>query len=666
MAQATHRIMEELDDANLVKLSDEHTMKGKIKQRGVKRGQLTKYMRKYNDELPETVVDLNVAIKKVKRMQDSVNILDTEIDSFIVTSDRWSANEYASECEWMEYYQDLSDNLIVRLECKLDELQRPIVAQDAQQNVGGNNVNASNNLHSNRLKLPQMELPTFDGRPEMFEQFIVSFEQSIQRFSLSEYEKFSLLVKQVSGAAKMIIDSVRPDEQTYSVAKDLMTKAFSDKTCQIFSVINRLTSIEFSSIEKSFEWISEARTLAAQVKRLQIDGNCVVQYFLWNSLPEFVKTQFMNVNNVSKPDLDSILDTAFDVFNRLRDTPSTSSKQRTAVALTTNFAKSADNFNNYNSSYAGKSDSCALCEFENISDSGHKILNCPKFSSPDEKLSIINKAGGCVRCGKLNHNVTSCRFRFSGKCKNCGTYHAYFLCSQKVHKNSNVKASGKKYEGKNVPKSTDKNLKPKSVEANIVQYNVMSVTSNENIIPTFTAEVGKFPNVRCMFDPAAQITFASQNLLNKVKYKVIDNNIKVNISGFNISKTTTTKLVELKLKLNNKVSPYNIKAIIVPEIRSKVNTNIDDLVKSFNDADIKLADGYLSSEYESVVDILFGVDNVHMLPVHSCSFGHGDLSAVFYCCQGVMLAGNVDTLRMNVPHLNAVKKFVDDFDSYFR
>ena len=662
MAQSMHSKLEAADKLNLGRLKDEHVIKGKIKQRGVKRSQITKFANKLGAHQLNTVHDFKCAISKLKGLQETVRNLDSEIDSFIVSSDNWEQDDYELECEGMEYYEDRTNEIIIDLESKLEQLLHPQANNNTPNLVGNSNLNGN---ASNRLKLPHIELPQFDGQPELYEQFIVGFEQCIQKYSLSEFEKFYLLLMQVSGSAKTILNSIRPDEQTYTVAKELLSKAFSDRTCQKFSVIKKLINIKFASGNDSYRWVSEARTLATQVERLRIDGKSLMQYFLWNSLPDYVKAQFMNITNNSKPDVDSILDSAFEVFDRLRELPLDSSMRdsnnvnhvsRNTVALTTTLDKSL-----HDSGKPKNSSVCALCEYENVSNKSHRIIDCPEYKTAEEKLVVIKKAGGCERCGKLNHCISECKFRFSGKCLKCGKYHAYFLCTVKSDKTPN----NGKYTGarKKVP---EKKVTVRNFDTNIVEYNVMSVNSNDNIIPTFTVKVGNTKNVRCMYDPAAQITFITRSCLDKVNYSIVDSNFKVNISGFNSSKIMQTELIELKMKLNNNITPHNVRAIVVPEIRTKVNDDIDDIIRGFNDAGIPLADRRLGREYGRTVDILFGVDNVHLLPVHSCSFGHEQITSIYYTCQGVMIAGSLDKLRMNISNLSCVSKFIKDFNNCFK
>ena len=69
---------------------------------------------------------------------------------------------------------------------------------------------------------------------------------------------------------------------------------------------------------------------------------------------------------------------------------------------------------------------CSLCDSLGISSFDHKIMNCPKFSSPISKLSKIKDLNGCTKCGLLNHTIKQCRFKFKFKSKFCSEWHAHF------------------------------------------------------------------------------------------------------------------------------------------------------------------------------------------------------------------------------------------------
>ena len=152
-----------------------------------------------------------------------------------------------------------------------------------------------------------------------------------------------------------------------------------------------------------------------------------------------------------------------------------------------------------------------------VSVSDHAIGNCNKFKSAEEKFNFIKQCKGCTRCGLLNHVRENCRYKFSGKCYKCKSFHAHFLCF------NNSKAKPK---GNNNSKDTEKTTA--GISANVENFSVMNACENSNnIIPTFTANFESQPivSVRCMYDTAAQTSFINENAFKKLSCKVIKSKI---------------------------------------------------------------------------------------------------------------------------------------------
>ena len=122
----------------------------------------------------------------------------------------------------------------------------------------------------------------------------------------------------MSGPAHQIVRSVPDGDDAYDVAKQLLSDAFSDKTLQQFSVIDRLLNLKLCNISDSFAWISEVRIIKEQIERLNIVANTFVQYFLWTGMSLKFKQQFMLTCNSSKPSLDDMINKSFEVFDRIK------------------------------------------------------------------------------------------------------------------------------------------------------------------------------------------------------------------------------------------------------------------------------------------------------------------------------------------------------------
>ena len=636
---------------NKLKDSDEDCLI-KFKQRSGKRQSITKCINAIRDNLPSSDEDLDFYMNKLNNFKVDILKLDKFIEEYMIKNKKWSDVAYAKQLEVCEGYIDRIDITLYKLKSKKSRLVNEVVTSSTQ------------NLPS--LKLPQLQLPTFDGKPERFKSFIDNLEQILGKFSLTPYERYTYLRQQVTGVAKQILESLPEDSLTFNAAKSLLEKAFSDKTVQQFSVINSLCNLQLNSKDKIYSWISEARQLAQQLEKLNISSEVFAQYFLWNNMSEYFQKIFISITNSSKPTLSQIIDNSFEVVNRLGSASSpnyTDSSSSLTLATKVNYPNQ-NNSNSINEAFSNPEQKfnyksgCWLCKSNN-----HKIHNCKTFQTPEAKLNKISELKGCTRCGYLNHTVSNCKFRFSGKCKNCNKFHCFFLCvNDKKDKNTKLIKSNRSSENPIVEPVV------KETHSCEVEFQVMTTSvSSDIIIPTFTANFFKRGNgsleARSMYDPASQSTFINEKLLSKIKHKIIRKDVSIKISGFNESKLVKTNIVEAEIQFGSKLRKFI--AIVIPEIKAKIKCKeIEILKKSFAELGVILADKFLGDD--GSVDLLLGVDNAHILPIQSCSFGFKSKpSLIYYCAAGVMLAGNIDVLKSNLPNLYLVKSFIEKFNRNF-
>lgn len=629
-----------------VSRSKDPQLKVKIKQRSAKRQSLTKTIATLTSSTLEDECEIVFLIDKLETLKASLLELDTVIEELMLTGELWSADDHAKQIDLCDSYADKLGANLSRLKLLLRDKQ-VVTSVDSH-------VTTRVPSQLSRLKLPEIELPKFSGQPELFEKFIVSIEDILGKFNLTQFEKFSYLKQRVSGPALQILNSVPITSNVYDDARKLLSDAFASKINQQFSVIEQMVHLKFDA-KNPFQWVAETRSLVDQVNRLEINSDVFCQYHLWKSLPEAVKCSYMNITNCSKPALDQILKHSFEVLERLKNATSSLTEPRVSHPSLPNKSSMATDVQYAKSSKTSQGKICWLCE--SVRDpraADHKIANCPVFNTPEARLTKIRSSGGCVKCGWLTHDASSCKFNFRSKCRICNTNHAFFLCT-KVTKPSSGPAADS-------ASQCASHLAPKPKSTNVVEFNVMETQTNENIlIPTFTALSNK-TSLRCMYDPASQTTFLTERAASRLKARVVKRNVRIKIAGFNATKVLTTKLVEFPLQLKKRVT---VTAVVVPEIRTRVNTcGLEELITKAKELKIPLADRMMRPDDPGIVDILLGVDFAQILPVHSCSFGNSShLSLVYYCSQGIMLAGDVTVLRRNLPHLHLVKTFMRKIDS---
>jgi len=625
------------------------------RQRGAKRQSVTKTINTIRGSSALNEANINFYIDKLTELKSDLIKLDGDTESDMIVNTSLSQYDWEQHSESCEAYQDNIGLTLTLLKSELKRLSTATVRESGSEQSGSNSSSLP------KLKLPEVQLPKFDGKPENFEKFMDSIEKLLGKFALTQFEKYHYLLNHVTGPARLIVESVPYGNNNYDVAKQLLSDAFSNKTNQQFSVIESFIKLKLDCDTHPYGWVSECRVLVQQMIRLDITGEIFAQYFVWRSLSDKLRQQFMSVTNKSKPELKDILDNAFNVIDRIGEGRD---KLRTGV-MSRNFDESTTLATNVKVPSKSKPISyrncCWLCDSTNDPQAAkHRVHNCKKFATAEAKLSHIKSLGGCVKCGLLNHSVSECKFNFAKTCDNCGSSHASFLCTNKTKAKTNDKQ----------PKGAGQKQN-RETSANLVEFNVMPTSnSSDIIIPTFTVNLpsknNKTFDARCMYDPASQTTFITEFAIKKLKYKVIQPNLKIKITGFNGSKTYESKQIEVFIKLNDKLK--KIKAVVVPYIRSRIKSSLFGTVCSeFKAQNLPLADKHLTDrKLNGRIDMLLGVDAAFVLPVHSCSFGTSDrLSTLYYCSAGLMLAGNLSDLVHNFDSLPNVKQFIDCLSGTF-
>ena len=370
-----------------------------IKQRGFKRQSLTKSLNAVTQQPPLSLNNIEFYIDKLQNLKQNITKLDNDIDRLILAENQISDADYEGQVVICETYMD-------NLNLTLTSLKMKRAALTVTEYISVTN----NNLQLPKLKLPNVELPWFDGRPVTYDKFIDNFETILNKYNMSQFEMYNYLYQQVSGAARSIVSSVPRSDNCYNVCKELLKDAFSSKIILQFSVIHRIKDLKLTSTSGFYNWISEVRVLTEQMASLE-NTDIFLQYFLWKGLSLEYKQQFIAANEKSKPSLKEIVDSAFAVLERMSDSKlfvnsntdcDINFKLENATAMATDVLYKAVN-------PVTRVSSCSLCEAGNYWDArNHKLSNCPRYATPELKLSRNKELKGCVKCALLNHTIDKC------------------------------------------------------------------------------------------------------------------------------------------------------------------------------------------------------------------------------------------------------------------
>ena len=609
-----------------------------VKARGHLRTQITKL----TDKVQATVSDSSRTEKLswLTRLES----FDSEIKKYDreVNEEGWSESKDADKLSLdLDTCDSYSQKIAVAISLLKDSL-----SNDDQALHSPAALFAHTPTRLNKLKLPEIPLPTFShARDENLTHFLRNFDSSIDKYELSSYEKFIYLKKQLKGDPLVLVNSLSGTDQSYENARALLEEAFARTVTQQFDAIKRLSRLRLTPGSSPFEFVSEMRSVQDLFRDLDVGIDTVLQYFVWNGMPNALQNQLITICNNNNPSMQQINDNIFKAIDRFKEIKEryrydSIQKAGTPQAQVANFATNVNYVKDH--SVARKVSFCSLCSVAGGSrESSHSTKDCPKFKTPESKRDRLLSLNACVRCGYSNHSDANCHFKFNKPCFHCNGKHMTFLCVQGKPKSSGSNSS----EGKKEPKvSSGVVWAETALDGNV---------GNQVLLPTFTCEI-MGQTIRAFKDSGCQPNFILDSLADELKLNILDNDFPVTVNGFNESKRYVTKIVSVPLTLNGKV--VSVHAICVPEIRTSLSLpGLRQIAKVFKSKGYRLADKFLhESDCVSNIKFILGNQNVEILPEKQIPFGLARPSVYSETSLGVLLFGDVTVLRDNLIHLTDI------------
>ena len=561
-------------------------------------------------------------IDKLETLKGELKLANETLTNHMLMNEIWDETKFMAETDTADEYDESIRNSIFKLRSILKTL-------DGDEEVV--RTPESTKQVSHKVTLPHIELPSFDGEPESFNKFIVSFENLISKYNLSSYEKFSYLSKQLMGDAKKLIESLELEECDYESALKMLKEAYFDKVEQQYSILEKLSNLRLEpDAVNGISWIGDAKILMAQIVKNEISSEIFTQYFLWSSLNESFRNHITAICQKTNPSLQEIRDCMFPA--NARYVKEFKSKNRNAESETIVAATSVGVED-------GTLVKCSLCSNDKT-ESSHKLSRCPVYSEPGAKIAKLKAVGGCTKCGAISHNFKKCFVKFNKKCFFCRQWHMSFLCP-----GSNKKSNDKKTKGTYVGTIT----------------NVLTESDlyNDVILPTATIEIknnGEVESWRVFKDIGSQSSFVKGSPKDIPNCKIIKN-LNLNIKGINGVETYSTHVVEFPIDIPGQ-GEQTITAICLPSLN--VNVTVPGLLELSNlmkSKGLNLADKQIDSDVLKNFKILIGSDQGHILPIKQHNLGE----SVFYeTPSGIMLAGSAKTYFKNKNRFGEIVHMVSE------
>ena len=485
------------------------------------------------------------------------------------------------------------------------------------------------------LRQPTAPLPSFTGKEgDDFCKFIKEFELTTSSYDYPDRDLLLLLSQQVSGKAKIILNSLESDKQTFQEAKDLLVSAFALPEQRKFTSIKQLSEVMF---EEPYEYFSKCKMLCEAVKSLKIKEKDFLQYFIWKGMNKRFQDHLVTICGKNHPTIDEIMNNYFtaleryekDKPNKLKGTDSVH-KPFSSSRFKKSSVAAAVKVDNRQSTFV-----CSLCQKAHIEPCNHSLGNCTAFPTASGKLEKIQQYNGCIKCGRLGHKADKCS-ACRRPCTYCNGAHFDFLCTKQPN-------------SKNISQAKRSEAVSKVTNTGIV---LLSESNSESALPTFSLFI-KERLQRALYDRGSQSSFVSSRVAGRLR--TVQSNVHLTVCGFNQTQDYLTRIVEVPIRFGIDGDECNIHALVVPSIKVDLQLpQVGQVVEHFQQKGYTLADAYLPfSDRVNNIDFVLGSDASRLLLTKDVPFG--DHSLYMDSSVGVLLVGKIMNMISDLPHLPSYK-----------
>lgn len=361
---------------------------------------------------------------KVERskLEDSINILKNDLEDFKKGKKKCSVNICKESLEMLKKYQEELEDLLVRA-FAANEVEDGFDWEDLKtllnsvtdqfENLEVELIEFKEELP--RIKVPPLNLPTFDGTREHYEGFIEGFRKLVDNNnSLIDYNKFYLLRTCLQGEAAKSIAHIPCDSCNYKIALARLEEDFNDKVETFRELVKKLLSRPARSCESTDEvrqMCDEKRTVISLLESMATNEdifNAIVERVVLSALDDqFLKRWLEKNDHKSLPSWKNCLKILDDYcallrFNRFSD----------------NFVESPDP---PKTTFA-RSLSCVFCNEES-----HNIASCDSFKAlnVNDRRKNALRSNLCFNCLSANHKCFRCKRKI--RCDICKKKHHTLL-----------------------------------------------------------------------------------------------------------------------------------------------------------------------------------------------------------------------------------------------
>lgn len=513
---------------------------------------------------------------------------------------------------------DKFEELYIQYKSNLKESLQPFLGSSSHQSSDLDSsttiLNIQKSIHS-EIKLPTIQLPTFNGKYEEWQTFYDLFCSLIHNNKcLSSVQKLHYLKCNITGDPEALLRNFSTTDANYEEAWQQLVKRYNNKRFNCNAILRMLFAQKQIPTESAYLIKQLVDTTSTCLKSLSNIGvnttnwDMIVNYLIVSKLDSETMKQWeqhLSANNYELPtwtQLREFLESRFRSLEMIESNKIRTAQPKPVIkpkVFHSNVCKDSKDINK-------NKIKCALCGDE------HYIFYCKKFGelSTKERQDFVQSNKLCFNCLAPTHAVVKCRQ--SACCKKCGRRHHSLLHFERERSNEAEPIPT----GSNASKGIVSELhcsKPNTLSDN--SHKIVSNFSNNNIKPCnvllATAKVivqsknGCTHVIRALLDQGSQASFVTEATVQLLNLQ------RVSISGWVSGVGEGQMRIKHMVSFNVK-SRYNSNAYV--EVKAYVLRSLTTLLPTANLSipdwsdleDLELADPEYTSPGK--IDILLGAE----------------------------------------------------------
>lgn len=451
------------------------------------------------------------------------------------------------------------------------------------QVVPNNYLNPSMNI-----KLPQIDLPHFNGTYENWLPFYEGFKALVlDNPSLNNIQRFYYLLSALKNDSIQVVQSLEISDHNFDIAWQLLKDRYENKRVIVQNHIKGIFELPVMSKEnhgilrKIIDGFSKHQRALKSLGQPVNTWDTLLIYILSNKLDNHTRREWeASLKSDQLPDITIFLDFLKNKAQLLETLDTRETNRVVGVKSDKSFMRSSSHLvTKANDQF--RTD-CRFCR------DNHMIYKCDKLLalSPKARYTELNKLNICCNCLKFGHSVNTCRS--SSACKQCHKRHNTVL-----HFNNYI------VKEKNVTESPTSNctelstVQPTHSSVHISQErqilsnaedSIVSVTSleqnllhsksvNEQVLLS-TVQIHVFDinnkplKCRALLDSGSQSNFMTHELFKVLKLDALP--IQIPVTGINQTKLNINKKVFAKVKSTDSSYSSNLSFLILNKITSEL------------------------------------------------------------------------------------------------